>query len=41
MKYVYIGKGKLAGKGVYSARNFKEGDISEALGFTATHPGSV
>lgn len=26
-KNVYIGKGKLAGKGVYAARNFKKGEI--------------
>lgn len=27
MKDVYIGKGKLAGKGVYAARDFKEGEL--------------
>ena len=27
MKDVYIGKGKLAGKGVYAARDFKKGEL--------------
>jgi hypothetical protein len=27
MSDVYIGKGKLAGRGVYAARDFKEGEI--------------
>jgi hypothetical protein len=27
MQDIYIGKGKLAGKGVYAARNFKEGEL--------------